>query len=186
RPVCGCETSRSGPWGPLRARRRCAQSCKSSTHHRSAHRYDNGSAYLGGPLRGRTGRWFGFAGREDAFNLQDRVTASVVGAIAPKLEQAEIERAKREPTESLDAYDYYLRGLARTRHWSKEANGEALHMFYKAIELDPDFASAHGMAAWCHCQRKAFRWVTNRSQEIADTTRLARRAVELGRDDRVR
>jgi TolB-like protein len=124
-------------------------------------------------------------GLEDAFDLQDRVTASVVGAIAPKLEQAEIERAKREPTESLDAYDYYLRGLASTRHWSKEANGEALHMFYKAIELDPDFASAHGMAAWCHCQRKAFRWVTNRSQEIADTTRLARRAVELGRDDAV-
>ena len=124
-------------------------------------------------------------GLEDAFDLQDRVTASVVGAIAPKLEQAEIERAKRKPTESLDAYDYYLRGLARTRHWSKEANSEALQMFYKAIELDPDFASAHGMAAWCHAQRKGFRWVTNRSQEIADTTRLARRAAELGRDDAV-
>ncbi|MGC2335808.1 MAG: adenylate/guanylate cyclase domain-containing protein [Pseudolabrys sp.] len=124
-------------------------------------------------------------GLEDAFDLQDRVTASVVGAIAPKLELAEIERAKRKPTESLDAYDYYLRGLARTRHWSKEANSEALQMFYKAIGLDPDFASAHGMAAWCHAQRKGFRWVTNRSQEIADTTRLARRAAELGRDDAV-
>jgi hypothetical protein len=92
-------------------------------------------------------------GLEDAFDLQDRVTASVVGAIAPKLEQAEIERAKRKPTESLDAYDYYLRGLARARHWLKEANSEALQMFYKAIELDPDFASTHGMAAWCHAQR---------------------------------
>jgi adenylate cyclase len=65
-------------------------------------------------------------GLEDAFDLQDRVTASVVGAIAPKLEQAEIERAKRKPTESLDAYDYYLRGMARTRHWTREANSEAL------------------------------------------------------------
>ncbi len=46
------------------------------------------------------------------FDLQDRVTASVVGAIAPKLEQAEIERAKRKPTASLDAYDYFLRGMA--------------------------------------------------------------------------
>src|SRR5262249_31006274 len=44
---------------------------------------------------------------EDMFDHQDRVTASVVAAIAPKLEQAEIERAKRKPTESLDAYDYY-------------------------------------------------------------------------------
>ncbi len=41
---------------------------------------------------------------EDIFELQDQVTASVVGAIAPKLEQAEIERAKRKPTENLDAY----------------------------------------------------------------------------------
>ena len=45
-------------------------------------------------------------GLEDVFELQDHVTSSVVGAIAPKLEQAEIERAKRKPTESLDAYDY--------------------------------------------------------------------------------
>jgi len=49
-------------------------------------------------------------GLEDIFDLQDQVTISVVGAIAPKLEQAEIERAKRKPTERLDAYDYYLRG----------------------------------------------------------------------------
>ena len=44
---------------------------------------------------------------EDIFDLQDQVTTNVSGAIAPKLEQAEIERAKRKPTESLDAYDYY-------------------------------------------------------------------------------
>jgi adenylate cyclase len=49
---------------------------------------------------------------EDIFDLQDQMTASVVAAIAPRLEQAEIERAKRKPTESLDAYDYYLRGMA--------------------------------------------------------------------------
>ena len=49
---------------------------------------------------------------DDIFELQDQVTASVVGAIAPQLERAEIERAKRKPTESLDAYDYYLRGMA--------------------------------------------------------------------------
>ena len=51
-------------------------------------------------------------GVEDIFSLQDQVTASVVGAIAPKLEQAEIDRAKRKSTGSLDAYDYYLRGMA--------------------------------------------------------------------------
>jgi TolB-like protein len=59
--------------------------------------------------------------REDIFDLQDQVTASVVGAIAPKLEQAEIERAKRKPTESLDAYDYFLRGMACTHQMTREA-----------------------------------------------------------------
>src|SRR6266704_6390613 len=81
-------------------------------------------------------------GLEDIFDLQDQVTASVVGAIAPKLEQAEIERAKRKPTESLDAYDYFLRGMAGVHRSTREANNEALRLFYRAIELDPDFASA--------------------------------------------
>jgi TolB-like protein/class 3 adenylate cyclase len=49
---------------------------------------------------------------EDVFELQDRVTSSVVGAIAPKLEQAETKRAMRKPTESLDAYDFFLRAMA--------------------------------------------------------------------------
>jgi TolB-like protein len=57
--------------------------------------------------------------REDIFDLQDQLTASVVGAIAPKLEQAEIERAKRKPTESLDAYDYFLRGMACTHQMTR-------------------------------------------------------------------
>ena len=78
------------------------------------------------------------------------MTASVVGAIAPKLEQAEIERAKRKPTESLDAYDYYLRGMAVVHRMTREANDEALRLFYQAIELDPEFASAYGMAARCY------------------------------------
>ncbi len=120
---------------------------------------------------------------EDIFDLQDQVTASVVGAIAPRLEQAEIERAKRKPTESLDAYDCYLRGMASFYQLTREGTSEALRMFYRAIELDPEFASAHGMAAWCYRARKGNGWMTDREQEIAETARLARRAAELGRDD---
>ncbi|MGH6961861.1 MAG: BTAD domain-containing putative transcriptional regulator, partial [Dongiaceae bacterium] len=124
-------------------------------------------------------------GLEDIFDLQDQVTASVVGAIGPKLEQAEIERAKRKPTESLDAYDYFLRGLACVYRWTREANNEALRHFRRAIELDPEFASAYGMAARCYSQRKVSGWMADRRQEIAETERLARRAAELGPDDPV-
>jgi TolB-like protein/class 3 adenylate cyclase len=122
---------------------------------------------------------------EDIFDLQDQMTASVVGAIAPKLEQAEIERAKLKPTESLDAYDYYLRGRANFHHGTEETISEALRLFYRAIELDPDFASAHGMAAWCYVIRKNFGWMTDRLQETTELERLANKAVVLGKEDAV-
>jgi TolB-like protein len=122
---------------------------------------------------------------EDIFDLQDQVTTSVVSAIAPQLEHAEIERAKRKPTDSLDAYDYFLRGMASYYGRTREAINEALPLFYKAIELDPNFASAYGMAAWCYAWRKINGWMTDRVQEIAETGRLARRAAELGPDDAV-
>jgi TolB-like protein/Flp pilus assembly protein TadD len=122
-------------------------------------------------------------GLEDVFDLQDQVTTSVVGAIAPKLEHAEIERAKHKPTESLDAYDYYLRGLARVYLWTREGSDEARRLFYKAIELDPDFASAYGMVGYGYVQRKANGWMTDRTREIAEAVVVARRAAELGEDD---
>jgi len=122
---------------------------------------------------------------EDIFDLQDQVTASVVGAIAPKLEQAEIERAQRKPTENLDAYDYFLRGMAAFNQWTRESNNEALPLFYKAIERDPNFAAAYGLAARCYMRRQTAGWMTEPGHEIAEATRLARRAADLGRDDAV-
>jgi TolB-like protein/class 3 adenylate cyclase/tetratricopeptide (TPR) repeat protein len=120
---------------------------------------------------------------DDIFELQDQVTMSVVGAIAPKLEQAEIERSKRKPTENLDAYDYYLRGVASAIPQTREGDNEALRLFYRAIELDPDFAVAYGWAAWMFVTRKSNGWMTNRALEIAEAARLGRRAAELGDDD---
>jgi len=121
---------------------------------------------------------------EDIFDLQDQVAASVVGAIARKLEQAEIERAKRKPTESLDAYDYFLRGMANTHQVTREAYGEALALFNRAIGLDSSFASAHGGAAYCYSLAKSIGQRMSR-EEIAEAARLARRAVELGREDAI-
>ena len=122
---------------------------------------------------------------EDIFDLQDQVATSVVGAIAPKLEKAEIERAKHKPTESLDAYDHYLRGMASYYRWTREGYSEALRLFYKAIELDAEFASAYGMAAFCYGMVKARGWMADPLKDIAETTRLAWRAVGLGKDDAV-
>jgi len=125
-------------------------------------------------------------GLSDIFDLQDQVTESVVGAIAPAVEKAEIERAKRKPTDSLDAYALYLRGLAGFYQFAnRQANDEALRLFNSAIELDPTFAAAYGRATLCYVWAKTNGWFSDTANEIAEVTRLAQRAVELGKDDAV-
>jgi tetratricopeptide (TPR) repeat protein len=124
-------------------------------------------------------------GREDIFDLQDQVTATVAGAIASELEQAEIIRSRRKPTESLDAYDFYLRGVAALHLWTIQGSNEALSLLARAIALDANFASAFGMAARCYSQRMGSRWMADRPREVAEAERLAQRAVELGQDDAV-
>ncbi len=57
---------------------------------------------------------------DDIFDLQDKIASSVVPAMEPKLRQSEIERAFRKKTESLDAYDLYLRTLAEFRRYTEE------------------------------------------------------------------
>jgi tetratricopeptide (TPR) repeat protein len=121
----------------------------------------------------------------DTFNLQDQVTASVVGALVPKLEQLEIERIKIEPKRELDAYACTLRGLDNLHRWTKGGIGEALQLFQKAIEIEPEFASAYAMAAYCYVQRQSYGWITDRPRETAECAQLALRAAELGKDDAV-
>src|ERR1700751_1066554 len=123
-------------------------------------------------------------GLGDIFDLQDQVTERVVGAIAPAVETAEIERAKYKPTASLDAYAIYLRGLARfCQYGNRLATADALCLFNRAIELDPDFALAYSHASHCYAQAKTNSWSSGTANEIAEASRLARRAVELGKDD---
>ena len=110
----------------------------------------------------------------DIFDLQDQVTASVVGAIAPKLEQAEIERAKRKPTESLDAYDYYLRGMARFHQLTSEpSNVEGLRCSPARSSSIPISPRPTAWRRAATCSAKGFGWVTDREREIAEAERLA-------------
>jgi TolB-like protein len=117
-------------------------------------------------------------GLEDVFELQDQITAKVIGAIAPKMEQAEMERTKRKPIDSFDAYDYYLRGIAGTYLGTNDAIAETLSLFNKAIERDPDFGAAQGMAAWCHLWRHVNGWATSRLEEEAETQYLERKRLK--------
>jgi TolB-like protein len=120
----------------------------------------------------------------DVFALQDRVTASVVGAISPKLVQAEIDRIRHKPTGSLDAYDCFLRGLECAHRMTRDSTTEALRLFARASELDADFATPHGAAAFCYVVRKINGWL-ELPQDIVHAGSLAWRAAQLGQDDAV-
>jgi adenylate cyclase len=90
---------------------------------------------------------------EDVFDLQDKVASSVAGVIEPTLRQAEIERARRKRPDSLDAYDLYLRALPFAYTSMPEDAEKALGYLEQAIKLEPDFAVAHAIIAWCQEQR---------------------------------
>lgn len=119
----------------------------------------------------------------DIFDLQDQLVTRVVGALAPQLEKAEIERAKRELTSDPAAYDFYLRGLASWNLWSQADNAKALKLFYAAIDKDPDFATPYGLAASCYQFAKANGWQSEFDE--AEISRLTERAAAVGSDDAV-
>jgi len=123
--------------------------------------------------------------RDNVFELQDRVAACVVGAVAPRVEEAEIARTKRKSTERLDAYDSYLRGLSALHSWQRESNSTAIRCFRQATRQDPNFAAAFGFEARCYSQQKACGWVTDYPAVVTAVRVAAERAVDLGQDDAV-
>jgi TolB-like protein/Flp pilus assembly protein TadD len=118
---------------------------------------------------------------ENVFELQDQVASGVVGAIDPKLLEAEMARVKRKPPANSDAYDCFLRASALIYQWTNEGNEAALRLFYKAIELDPDFGQAYAFATWCYIWRSSSGRSTG--EERREAARLAREAIRLGKDD---
>ncbi|QEX17665.1 adenylate cyclase [Hypericibacter terrae] len=120
---------------------------------------------------------------EDVFELQDKITGSVVGAIEPTLRKAEIERARRRPVENLDAYDLYLRALPHVYAFRPDENLMGLKLLQKAIDLEPTYALALAFAAWCHEQRLVRGWPPVGQDDAGTAIALARRAISAGSDD---
>ena len=120
---------------------------------------------------------------DDVFDLQDRITAHVVGAIMPRLMAAELTRTRSKRPESLDAYDLYLRALAAVREITRESNEEALAHVERALQLDPGYAVVAGLGAWAYTLRVTQAWCRDVASETAHGIGLARTAITKGPDD---
>ena len=87
------------------------------------------------------------------------------------------------PLSSLDAYDYYLRGLAAHFQFTKDATDQAIGLYEQAILLDPQFAPAHSALAGVINQRKTWTWSTDPAADASRAMAHARSALRLGRQD---
>jgi tetratricopeptide (TPR) repeat protein len=120
---------------------------------------------------------------EDVFELQDQVAISAAGVIEPTLQAAEIRRAADRPTSDPTAYDLYLRAVPRWAPHEKERIIEALGLLARAIERDPDYGPALGLAALCHQLLAISEWTDDTETHRRDGTDLARRALRCSPDD---
>jgi TolB-like protein len=118
---------------------------------------------------------------EDIFTLQDEIALSVVGAIEPRLLQAEVERARRKRPESLDAYDLVLRAQADVYSGMPERSAKALVLLERALTLDPTYALAHAFAAMCRHNR--FLRAGLHEEDRAASIRHAEAAITHGQGD---
>jgi adenylate cyclase len=119
---------------------------------------------------------------EDTFDLQDRITESVIGSVGPVLRETEIERARRKLEASQDAYDLTLRAFPPTFAETAENNDEALQLLTQVLEADPSYPMANALAAWCYQQRHLMDWPSAQPEDRESAGRLARVAIAGGAD----
>jgi tetratricopeptide (TPR) repeat protein len=119
---------------------------------------------------------------ENIFAMQDRVAGHVSTMIAPALRAAEVERVQRKPTGDPNAYDLVLRASRHHRE-SFEQNQNSLRLLYQAIDIDPSYGAAYGLAAFCHFWQKAHGWILPSDGRLKEGARLAYLAAEIGNDD---
>jgi adenylate cyclase len=119
----------------------------------------------------------------DLFRLQDRVTEGVMRAIPPHIRGAEIERAQRKRPNDLDAYGLTMRAFPFIFASYPGAATQALDLLNRAMEIDPDYAPATALAAWCHAQLVLHNGTRAPKQEQMRALLLSDRAGILDLDD---
>jgi adenylate cyclase len=120
---------------------------------------------------------------KDIFTLQDEVIQKIVFALKVKLTPEEQERFRRTPTDNLEAYDFFLRGVGSFYRSTTEANAQARQLFEKAIALDPQYAGAYAWLGWTYWMEWVFHSSQDPQRDLERAFELAQRARAL--DDSV-
>jgi TolB-like protein len=119
----------------------------------------------------------------DVFELQDRITEKVVAAIEPKLQFAEIERLKHKRVADLNAYDHLLRAQQLEYEFTEESLEKALDHLRQALAIEPAYAPAMALAAYCYGEKRFQGWTKDFEAETAQGLQFMSRALELAHFD---
>jgi adenylate cyclase len=122
-------------------------------------------------------------GIDEFFDLEDRITEQVAGALQPSIRIAEIERSRRKRPQDLGCYDYTMRAMPYVWALEKDGTSQALDLLEKALRIDPGYPLALSLAGWCHAQRGVYNWTDDIAGEQATARALAERAANLSSDD---
>jgi adenylate cyclase len=120
---------------------------------------------------------------DEFFDLEDRITEQVAGALQPSIRVAEIERSRRKRPQDLGCYDYTMRAMPFVWALEKDGISQALDLLEKALQIDPGYPLALSLAGWCHAQRGVYNWTDDIAGEQAMARALAERAANLSSDD---
>jgi adenylate cyclase len=120
---------------------------------------------------------------DDFFDLEDRITEQVAGALQPSIRIAEIERSRRKRPQDLGSYDYTMRAMPHVWALEEEESAKALELLEKALAIDPEYPLALSLAGWCHAQRSVYNWADDIAESQAMARSLAERAAEMSGDD---
>jgi adenylate cyclase len=119
----------------------------------------------------------------EIFEFQDRIASSIVGALEPRLYQAEVARALEKPTDSLDAYECVLRALSLLYTFNDRDFDEAGRYLERALTLDPLYAQAHAYLAWWLNLSRGEGRSSDPVGDAARAVRSAETAIELDPND---
>jgi adenylate cyclase len=122
---------------------------------------------------------------DDFFDLEDRITEQVAGALQPSIRIAEIERSRRKRPQDLGSYDFTMRAMPHVWALEKDESAKALELLGKALAIDPEYPLALSLAGWCHAQRSVYNWADDIAASQAMARSLAERAAEMSGDDPV-
>jgi len=120
---------------------------------------------------------------DEFFDLEDRITQQVAGALQPSIRIAEIKRSRRKRPQDLGCYDYTMRAMPHVWTLEKDESTKALELLEKALTIDPEYPLALVLAGWCHAQRAVYTWVDDIEGSQAVARSLAERAADLSGDD---